>query len=109
MFNKNKLYLVLDPEGHNVEYTIHAPADEDIYVMRRSKSSTWSDHVQDEIILTVFNTGDGYRIKWEEKPGKVLDYSQIAELTIMLNFMNHNESIPLKFTIVDADDIVDLV
>ena len=48
MFNKNKLYLVLDPEGHNVEYTIHAPADEDIYVMRRSKSSTWSDHVQDE-------------------------------------------------------------
>jgi hypothetical protein len=109
MLVKNKLYLVLNPENHDVEYTILSPFDEDIFVMRRSHSSAWSDHVRDEVIMTVFNTGDGYRIKWEEKTGKVLDYSQIAELTIMLNFINHNSTIPSKYTIIDADDIVDIV
>lgn len=110
MLSKNKLFLVLGKDGHDVEYTIHVPADEDIYVMRRSNSATWSDHVRDEVILTVLNSGDGYKIKWENKSNsKLLDYSQVVELTIMLNFINQTDSIPNKYTLVDVDDIVDIM
>jgi hypothetical protein len=109
MLNKDKLYLVLDEKGTDVEYTIHVPADEDIYILKRSNSETWSDHVKEEVILTILNSGDGFKIKWEEKPGKVLDYSQTIELTIMLNFINSVSRMPNRYSIVDSDDVVDLV
>jgi hypothetical protein len=109
MYNKNKLYLVLDQKNDNVEYTIHVPEDEDIYVLRRSSSSTWSEDVRDEVILTILDSGNGLKLKWETKPNKVLDYSQVVELTIMLNFVNNVSRMPNKYNIVDSDDIVEVM
>lgn len=109
MLNKDKFYLVLDEKGNDVEYTIHVPADEDIYILKRSGSGTWSEHAREETVLTILDSGNGFRIKWEEKPGKVLDYSQTNELTIMLNFINSVSRMPNRHSIVDSDDIVDLV
>ena len=109
MLNKDKLYLVLDEKGADVEYTIHVPADEDIYILKRSAGSSWAEHAKENVILTVLDSGDGFKVKWEEKPGKVLDYSQTIELTIMLNFINSVSRMPNRYSIVDSDDIVDLV
>ena len=106
---KDKLFLVLDETGHSVEYTIEAPSDEDVYFMRRSRNNSWSDHVKGELILTVFDTGNGFKIKWDTKPDKVLDYSQIVELTIMLNFLNDTSRMPNRYSVVDSEMIVDLV
>lgn len=107
---EDKLYLVLDHDASNVEYTIHVPADEDIYVLKRSNSESWSSHVREETILTILNSGSGFRIKWEEQPkGKLLDYSQAIELTIMLNFINQVSRMPNNYKIVDAAQITDIV
>ena len=106
---KDKLFLVLDETGHSVEYTIEAPSDEDVYFMRRSRNDCWSDTAKGELILTVFDTGNGFKIKWDTKPDKVLDYSQIVELTIMLNFLNDTSRMPNRYSVVDSEMIVDLV
>jgi hypothetical protein len=107
---KDKLYLVLDSDANNVEYTIHVPADEDIYVLKRSSSETWSSHVREETVLTILNSGNGFRIKWEEKPQKnMLDYSEVVQLTIMLNFINQASSMPNSYKIIDADQMTDIM
>jgi hypothetical protein len=109
IFDKDKLFLVLDETGHNVEYTIEVPSDEDVYFMRRSRSGSWSENVKGELILTVLDSGDGFRFKWQEGKNKVLDYAQTIELNIMLNFLNDTSRMPNRYSIVDAEMIVDLV
>lgn len=107
---KDKLYYVIDTEQQSIEYVIEQPGDEDVLVMRRSDSESWSEHARGEEIMKVFGTGNGYHIKWAEKPGKVLDYSQIAELTVMLNFINKFDSnSPLKYHVVDTNNMVETV
>lgn len=107
---QNKLYLVLNPEKDNVEYTIFVPGDEDIYVLRRSSDDCWSEHVRDEVVLTILNSGNGYKIKWEEaSKSKLIDYSQAVELTILLNFINAVDRNPSKYKIIDSDELVDLM
>jgi hypothetical protein len=107
---KDKNYLILDSDSANVEYVIHIPADEDIYVLKRSVSETWSSNVRGETVLTLLNSGNGFKIKWEEKPEKnILDYSQAVQLTIMLNFVNQVSSMPSNYKIVNADDAIDIM
>lgn len=107
---QNKLYLVLNPEKDSVEYTIFVPGDEDIYVLRRSSDTCWSEHVRDEVVLTILNSGDGYKIKWEESSkSKLIDYSQAVELTILLNFINATDKYPFKYKIINSDDLIDLM
>jgi hypothetical protein len=109
MINEDKLFLVLDETGHNVEYTIEMPSEEDAYFMRRSRSECWSESARGELILTVLDSGEGYRIKWETKPNKTLDYAQTVELTIMLNFLNNMSRMPNRYSVVNAELIVDIV
>lgn len=105
---KDKFYYVLD--GESIEYIIEEPLDEDIFVLRRSDSDNWSSHARGEKILTALNSGSGYKIKWEEKVDKTLDYSQVMELTIMLNFLNrHNSSNPMEYRIVPGESVSPLV
>lgn len=107
---QNKVYLVVNPEKDTVEYTIFVPGDEDIYVLRRSSDTQWQEHVRDEVVLTIFNSGDGYKIKWKESSkNKLLDYSQSIELTILLNFINTIDRHPFKYKFVDSDELVDLM
>ena len=107
---QNKVYLVLNAEKDTVDYTIFVPGDEDIYVLRRSSDTQWSEHVRDEVVLTILNSGDGYKIKWEESSkSKLIDYSQAVELTILLNFINAVDSNPSKYKIIDSDELVDLM
>ena len=102
----DKTYIVLNSKMDTVEFTIHVPADEDVYVLKRSSSETWSSHVREETVLTILDSGDGFRIKWEEQPkGKMLDYTQVVALTIMLNFVNQVSRIPENYKIVDVDEI----
>lgn len=105
----DKLFLVLDETGHSVEYTIEAPSEEDVYFMRRSRNNCWSDHVKGELILTVFDSGEGFRFKWESGKNKVLDYAQTVELNIMLNFLNNTSRMPNRYSVVNAEMVVDLV
>jgi hypothetical protein len=107
---QNKVYLVLNAEKDTVDYTIFVPGDEDIYVLRRSSDTQWSEHVRDEVVLTILDSGNGFKVKWEEPvKNKMLDYSQAVELTILLNFINAVDKHPFKFKIIDSDDLIDLM
>jgi hypothetical protein len=100
---KNKTYYVMGGENeHDIEYIIEVPNNEDVIIMKYSDSVTWSQHVRNQKIMEVLNSGDGYRINWTTKPGKVLDYAQIAELTIMLDFLNRFDYSPMKYKILEA-------
>lgn len=107
---KTKEYYVIDKQTQGVEYVIESPDDEDIFILRRSSNNNWSDHVQGETIMTVLNSGNGYRITWSKKPEVVLDYGQIMELTIMLNFLNKfDNAVPMNYHVVDANDMIETV
>lgn len=110
VMNSNKVYIVINTEKDNIEYTIFVPADEDIYVLRRSSSTAWSSHVRDEVILTILDSGNGFKVKWEEpNKNRMLDYSQAVELTLMLNFINAVDKNPSRFKIIDSDELVELM
>jgi hypothetical protein len=112
---QNKVYLVLNPEKDTIEYTIFVPADKDIYVLRRSSDTEWSEHVRNEVVLTIsvqrsYSSDNGYKIKWEKSSkSKVIDYNQALELTILLNFINAVDKHPLKYKIIDLEDLTDLM
>ena len=98
---KTDIYYIMGGQNeHDVEYIIEVPHDEDVVIMKYSDSVTWSEHVRNQKIMEVLNSGNGYKINWKEKPGKVLDYAQIAELTIMLDFLNRFDGPPLKYKIL---------
>ncbi|NBW33879.1 MAG: hypothetical protein EBR30_02370 [Cytophagia bacterium] len=105
---KDKVYYVLNDD--TVQYIIEAPAEEDIYILKRSSSEYWTPRVRGEEVLTVLNSGNGYKIQWKESTGKVLDYAQAIELTIILNFLNQKCcNIPMKYSIVSAENVTELL
>ena len=100
---KNQIYYVMGGlNQHDIEYVIEVPYDEDVVIMKYSDSTSWAEHVRNTKVLEALNSGDGYKINWTNKPGKVLDYAQIAELTILLNFLDKFDGKPLDYTFLKA-------
>ena len=93
-------YLVINNENADIEYIIES--NNDCHVLRRSNSKTWSEDVHYEKIVSIKDTGEGYKIEWEEKPAKVMDYSAAAELTLLLNFIEMKDKNPLPYNMVQV-------
>lgn len=106
---KDKLYYVIDKNAETADYVIEVPGDEDLVILRRSKGEMWSNNVKGEEILRVYDSGSGYRIVWAEKPDKkVMEYHKALELSLILNFMNKVQRIPLTYHIVEVTDTISL-
>lgn len=60
----------------------------DVCRLSYSKSECWVDYIREQVILTVTNDGNGFKVKWEDKPEKNrLDYSQMRELQLVLTYI----------------------
>ena len=100
-------YLIINNENADIEYIIES--NDDCHVLRRSNSKTWSEDVHYSKILSITDTGEGYKIDWEEKPAKVMDYSAAAELTLLLNFLEKKDKNPLEYQMVNVINLRQLL
>ena len=83
---KNTFRVFTDDEH---EYNIIVD-EEDIpeYLLIRTGLS-WSEDSRGEVVLRVTNDGNGYHFP---KIGKKMDYAEMAEWSILVNFINWYES-----------------
>ena len=79
-----KIYLVFNVEG-NHEYTItkKRTGKGEVTTLFRSLSSEWAEHTRGEKVLRMTDSGNGITFDREMLS---LDYSEMAELQIMLRF-----------------------
>ena len=85
----SKFYQIGDrEEGIENDYTIevidHHKHTE--LIMRRGTGSNWSKEAQGEEVFRMEDDGNG--LKFKNKIGKTLDYSEFAELYILMRFIN---------------------
>jgi len=91
-------HYILDTTDDSVKYHLDQFVDGetgyDVYRLSYSNSNDWHTPVRGQNILTVTNDGNGFKIKWEEKPGKnYLDYSQMRELQLVLTFIQQTDPV----------------
>ena len=85
-------HYIMDTADDSIKYYIDQFVDDqaghDVCRLSYSYSECWNEPVRGKTILTVTNDGNGFKIKWEEKPEKNrLDYSQMRELQLVLNII----------------------
>ena len=90
-----KKELMFFNEQGSHEYDIIVTDDENgkEYELRRSMSHAWCEQSRGEHLITLFDNGDGIKFKGDSlpKPLKILDYSQVSELAIILQVMLHTD------------------
>jgi len=79
-----KIYLVFNVEG-NHEFTIITKSTQkgEVTTLFRSLSSEWAEHARGEKVLKMTDNGNGVTFNREMQD---LDYSEFAELQILLRF-----------------------
>lgn len=100
-----KRHLVIDTEENDLEYVIEVT---DVnkgtqYVLSRSGSGCWSEHARNEVVLTLLDNGNGVKIK--PKIGKELNYAELAQLQLLLQFISqHEKNKKLQYKIVPEEN-----
>ncbi len=99
----------MDVTDDSVQYHLDQFVDHDtgydVWRLSYSNSDHWHDPVKGQTILTVTNDGNGFKIKWEEKPEKnYLDYSQMRELQLVLSFIQKTDPVDNHVMILKRDD-----
>lgn len=94
----NKIYTIVDDV---VEYKTKTTQDADgvSYVMKTSKSSSWTQHYRDKIRISAFNSGDDIGIKFSTRNENdeiqvqdlKFDYEQAFELYCFLDLWHKSD------------------
>ena len=69
----------------------------------RSNSDEWSDHVKNELVVSIIDTGNGF--VFSNKLSKTLDYSEAAELLILLTAMSKVDNLMEVYKISKLQEI----
>lgn len=101
----------MDTADDSIQYYLDQFVDDDsgndVYRLSYSNSNDWSEDVRGETILTVTNDGNGFKVKWEEKPEKNrLDYSQMRELQLMLTHIQKSDPVDNNVMILKHDELM---
>lgn len=90
--DKIKVYRVINDQGIH-EYNIHeylTPVDLDVcYELYTSNTEGWAEPYRNEKLLSITNNGNGY--KMSRSLGKNIDYNNMAELLILLWFIQKTD------------------
>lgn len=79
-----KNYMVLNHEGeHEFDITQEFIGKSEKYTLFRSNSPTWNQLAKGEKLLSLVDDGDGIKF---DRSLKSLDYAELFELRILLNF-----------------------
>lgn len=86
-----KQYLIINTSNDDIEYRIRVISDSigTSYMMYRSKSVVWSEHVRETLVLSITDDGNGFKV--EPKLGKKLDYDVFTELYLLMSFIVKEE------------------
>lgn len=102
MSNEIKTYRVLNDKGmHEYDIYVKETKKGTSYKLFRSNTVIWSDDCKDEKLLSIVNTGDGYKISCSLN--KNIDYSEMAELYILLSFIQEHDPI-YKGSIIEVKE-----
>lgn len=90
--NDKQKYMVFNHKDEH-EYNIlkEITDDGEKITLFRSNSSTWTDHSKGEKIMSLID--DGNAIKFDRK-FKSLEYHELFELRLLLNFQNQTDDNP---------------
>lgn len=103
-------HYIIDTSNDSVKYYLDQFVDDktghDTYRLSYSKSEDWSEIVRGETILTITDDGNGFKVKWEEKPEKNrLDYSQMRELQLMLSYIQKADPVDNSIIMLKHDEL----
>ena len=103
-----KYYVI---KQDTIEYHLDIYVDDrtgfDVYRLSYSENGTWHEHVHGDEIVRVINTGNGFKIKWEDSPKKgELDYSQMRELQIVLSAIQKIDPVDDDVLLVKHDELM---
>jgi hypothetical protein len=100
--NDKQTYMVLNHEGvHEYDIVKELTDEGDKITLFRSNNPTWTEQAKGEKILSLVN--DGNEIKFDRK-FKSLDYSELFELRLLLNFEQQTDVCPInrkKYRIIE--------
>lgn len=90
--SKNK-YLIIDKKNQDIEYYILVSNNKKKYSMYYSESSIWNDHIKNTRILTIKDTGNGFKFNFKEKISlkNEIDYSNFNYIRILMSFINKKD------------------
>ncbi len=93
---KDKIYVsTLECDEENIAYIIEEL--EEGFEMKRSNNSTWSSHVRGERIGEIKDDGNDITLMFQDRTDMKLDYSELFELKLMLDYYYKESKIPVKF------------
>lgn len=104
-------HYILDLADDSIKYYLDQFVDDqsghDVSRLSYSNSECWSEHARGKTILKVTNDGNGFKIKWEEKPEKNrLDYSQMRELQLVLTHIQKSDPVDNNVMILVHDELM---
>lgn len=103
-------HLVINTEENDLEYVIQVnDTDKGTeYVLSRSGSGCWTEQCRHEVVLTLLDDGNGVRVT--PKIGKQLDYAQLSQLQLLLQFISkHEDSKKYQYKVVPEKDGFELI
>jgi len=83
-----KKVILVDKNSGNSEFVAKhkATKNSDLKItLKTSKSDVWSDYYKDTTVIKLIDDGNGCTIKLTGEKSMMLDYSQVAELYLILN------------------------
>lgn len=94
-----KTYNIIDKKTNIPEYIIksYTNDDGDVYELYYSYNKEWSNHIQGTLTLTMID--DGNHIKFKPLLSKIIDYSDLEKLRILLIFYNNNQSLKSEYLV----------
>ena len=90
----DKSFKVFNDGEHEYDITVYDEIDIPTYSLIR-KGQSWNENSRDQSVFTVCNDGNHYHFP---KIGKKMDYCEMLEWSIMINFINWYESKNTKYT-----------
>ena len=83
-----KKVILVDKNSGNSEFVAKhkVTKNSDLKItLKTSKSDVWLDHYKDTTVIKLIDDGNGCTIKLTGEKSMMLDYSQVAELYLILN------------------------
>ena len=92
--NDKQTYMVLNHEGvHEYDIVKESTDEGEKITLFRSNNPMWTEQVKGEKIMSLIN--DGNKINFDRK-FKSLDYAELFELRLLLNFEQQTDDNPLN-------------
>jgi hypothetical protein len=78
-----KTYVVIDDGSHEYNIVVEQKSKGEVISLYYSENESWSSHIRGKLALKMLDNGNGVRFS---KNLKSLDYSQLNQFRLLMNF-----------------------